>query len=296
MLPVILLIIAGIVCKRTLQIEAKPLAKLTLYVLSPALVFNSMASSNLSGSQLLKLAVGTVLLISLLAAVVGLLSKLLNLPVGTASAMQLGSVFMNVGNFGLPVILSVCGSRGLECAVVIVVTHQVLMFTLAVYFAARSQFGALRAFSQVLSMPSGYAAIVGLIVRVTGTSIPGYLLKPITLLAQASIPVFLLLLGIQLAGVFLVKRPRLLLLGSIVKLAVAPAAAFLLASALHLDPLSGKTLVIAAATPTAIVTTMLAIEFDAEPQLVSSLTLVTTTLGMGTVPLVVRMLGLSALY
>jgi len=255
-----------------------------------------MISSKLTGNQLVSLSLSTVLLICLLAAVIDLVSKLSGLPTTTVSAMQLGSVFMNVGNFGLPVILSVCGTRGLESAVVIVVTHQVLMFTMGVYFAARSRFGASRAVTQVLRMPSAYAAVAGLSLRETGLLIPSFISRPITLLAQASIPIFLILLGVQLAGVFISRRPALLTLGSVVKLVVAPVTACMLAYWLRLDPVSKQALVLAAATPTAIVTTMLAIEFEAEPQLVSSLALVTTVLGMGTVPVVVRLLGLSVLY
>lgn len=294
MLPVALLIAAGVICKRRLQVDAKPLAKLSLYIFSPALVFSSMANSSLSGNQVIRLSVGTVLLICLLTLTIGLISRLLRLPASTSSAMQLGSVFMNVGNFGLPVILSVCGTRGLERAVIIVVTHQVLMFSLAVYFAARSRFSVLTAATQVLRMPAGYAALVGVAVREANLVVPGVLAKPITLLAQASIPIFLLLLGIQLASVLVSRKPLPLLLGTIVKLAISPMIASILAHGLRLDPVSQQSLILAAATPTAVVTTMLAIEFDAEPQLVSSLTLVTTMLGMGTVPVVARLLGLAS--
>lgn len=292
MLPLVLLLCAGGLANRSLQVEARPLSRLTLYVLSPALVFNSLARSQLTGWELLGLSAGTILLILGLSVLVSLASPLWRSDARLTSALKLGAVFMNVGNYGLPIILGTCGPQGLERAVVIVVVHQVLMFSLAVYFAARSHLGAWHSLGQVLRMPTAYAALLALGWRYLPFSPPNFLMQTVGLLAQASLPVFLLLLGVQLASVLYSRRWGLLGFGSMIKLVAAPILAALLSRWLHLDILSGRVLILAAAAPSAIVTTMLAIEFDAEPELVSSLTLTTTVLSLLTVPLVVQSLGL----
>lgn len=293
MLPLVVLLAAGVIAGRCLQLEAKPLSRLTLYILSPALVFNSLVRSSLSGWQLLGLAGGTLAVILCLSLAVSLLCWALRWPARVASAVKLGSVFTNVGNYSLPIILSTCGAAGLERAVVIVVVHQLLLFSLAVYFAARSQMSATRSVGQIFRTPTFYAALIGLLWRRLPLAPPGWLLQAVGLLAQASLPVFLLLLGVQLSRAPFVRRFAVLGLGICVKLVAAPLLAAALATTLHLERLSGQVLTLAAAAPTAVVTVMLAIEFDAEPELVSTLALATTLLSLVSVPLVIRSLGLA---
>lgn len=292
MLPLILLILAGCLARRNLQIEAKPLAKLTLYLLSPALIFNSLYHSQLTGPQLAQLAGGTLLLIITLSGLLTVFTRLLGFPVPLASAMQLGAVFTNVGNYGLPIIAAVCGNEGLQRGAVVMVVHQMLMFSLAVYFAARSSLGVKAAAQKVLQMPTGYAAILALSLRYVTDSLPAWLAQSIALLCQASIPIFLLLLGIQLAEMLFCRRWLLLSLGTCFKLALSPLLANCLAKLLHFDTLSQQVLVLAAASPTAVVTTMLSVEFNTEPELVSSLTIITTIGSLISIPLVIRLLGL----
>jgi predicted permease len=293
MLPLILLLLGGVIARRCLQVEAKPLSKLTLYLLSPALVFNSLVRSDLAGFELLKLAFGTVALILGLSFLVSLLGYLLGWSPRLVSAMKLGAVFTNVGNYSLPIIVSLFGNAGLERVAVIIVAHQLLMCSLAVYFAARSHFGAWRSFTALLRMPTAYAALAALVWRQQPAVPPQFLLQTTGLLAQAALPIFLLLLGVQLSGATISPMPGLLCLGSLIKLAASPVWAAILALGLGLEQLSGYVLILAAAAPTAIVTTMLAIEFNAEPELVSSLTLCTTLLSLASVPLVISALGLT---
>lgn len=292
MMPLLLLIGAGILARRCLHIEAKPLAKLTLYLLSPALIFNSLYHSRLSGSQLVQLAGGTMLLIITLSLLLYALCRLLGFAANLASAMQLGSVFMNVGNYSLPIISAVSGQAGLERGAVIMVIHQMLMFSLAIYFAARGTLGPQAAVRKVFQMPTAYAALFALSLRALGYMLPTWLGQGIALLCQACIPIFLLLLGVQLADMLFSQRWLLLGLGTFYKLACAPLIANLFAKLLHFDSISQQVFVIAAASPTAVVTTMLSVEFDAEPELVSSLTIITTLVSLFSIPLIMRVLGL----
>ncbi len=292
MLPLLLLILAGGLAKHTLQVEAKPLARITLYILSPALIFNSLYHSQLTGYQLVQLIVGTVLLVGVLSLLLATCSRLLGISVRLASALQLGSVFMNVGNYGLPVITAVCGPRGLERGVVIMVVHQLLMFSLAVYFAARSSMGTKAAAGKILQMPTAYAAVLALCLRYLACQLPTWLQQSLNLLCQASIPMFLLLLGIQLADMLFCRRWLLLGLGTCFKLGLAPLLASCLSKLLQLDSLSQQVLILSAASPTAVVTTMLSVEFDTEPELVSSLTIITTTGSLLSIPLILHLLGL----
>ena len=286
MFPVLTLMGAGAVARRCWQVEARPLAQLILYLFCPALVFNSLLNTQLAGADsgpppapfsLVCLAAGP--------------RRILRWPGKLGSAVQLGSAFFNRGTFGLPIIYSTYGQAGLERAVVIVVTHQILLFSLALYLAARSQFGAGAALRRVARMPTGYAALAAFACRRFAYLPPSFIIQPIQLLAQASIPIFLLLLGVQLAGIRFSRRWALLGFGSLLKLGLSPLLASLLGPLLGLEGLSLAVFILAASMPTAVVTVLLAIQYETEPDLVSSLTLTTTLLSLGTIPLIVNSLS-----
>jgi predicted permease len=291
MFPVLTLMGAGAVARRCWQVEARPLAQLILYLFCPALVFNSLLNTQLAGADLAGLAAGTILLVSLVCLAAGAPGRILRWPGKLGSAVQLGSAFFNLGNFGLPIIYSTYGQAGLERAVVIVVTHQILLFSLALYLAARSQFGAGAALRRVARMPTGYAALAAFACRRFAYLPPSFIIQPIQLLAQASIPIFLLLLGVQLAGIRFSRRWALLGFGSLLKLGLSPLLASLLGPLLGLEGLSLAVFILAASMPTAVVTVLLAIQYETEPDLVSSLTLTTTLLSLGTIPLIVNSLS-----
>lgn len=289
-LPLFLLIAAGALSRRLWTIDPKPLAKLTLYVISPALIFNSLYHSQLPHDHILRLATATVVLIFALSLLLQLYSLICGLPSDLASAMQLGSVFMNVGNYGLPIVSAIAGTAGLERVAVVVVAHQMLMFTLAFYYAARTGFSLGQALAKILQMPTSHAAALALGLRFTAIGLPPGLVGAIQLLCQASVPVFLLLLGMQLAGSVFSRRWWLLTLGSFLKLGLAPLLAHGVALLFALDPLGRQVFILAAASPTAIITASMAVEYEVEPGLVTSLAILTTLLSLVTIPYIMVLL------
>jgi malate permease and related proteins len=60
---------------------------------------------------------------------------------------------------------------------------------------------------------------------------------------------------------------------------------------LPLDLLLEKVLIVSAAMPSAATTTMYALQFDAEPELVSSITFITTLVSIGTITPLLYLLG-----
>ncbi|GAA3329162.1 hypothetical protein GCM10020331_076090 [Ectobacillus funiculus] len=71
-----------------------------------------------------------------------------------------------------------------------------------------------------------------------------------------------------------------------IKLAISPVIAYGLTMLFPMDDMVKQIMVIIAAMPTAANTTMYAIQFDTEPEFVSSATLVSTSLSLATLPII----------
>jgi predicted permease len=291
MAPVVLLITAGFLARRYLGIEAPSLSKLTLNVLSPALVLNSLANSSLPAQHLVVMAGGVIILFAIQYVMVIGLARAAGLRRSETSAMNLMVLFMNLGNFGLPIVQFVYGVEGLERAVVMVAAQQILVYTVGVMLAGSSHLNWRQAVKAVVSMPNIYAIILGLYLHSSHTQLPMFVGQPVAILAQAANPMFLLVLGVQLASTRFVPRLKLISVATVLRLGVGPALAVALGVLLRMPPESLKVFVVEMGAPTAVTSCLLALEYNAEADLVSSATLVTTLLAVLTVPAIIALVG-----
>lgn len=75
-----------------------------------------------------------------------------------------------------------------------------------------------------------------------------------------------------------------------VRLILSPVIAWSLTYVLPLDPLMAKVLIVSAAMPSAATIVMYAVQFDSQPRLVSSVTLITTLFSVLTITLLLVLL------
>lgn len=73
-------------------------------------------------------------------AIANIVGKLLKLDPSEVSGLTLISTFTNSVNYGLPLVLLAFGQLGLDKASVYVIGQMIIVNTIGVYFAARSQF------------------------------------------------------------------------------------------------------------------------------------------------------------
>jgi predicted permease len=117
-------------------------------------------------------------------------------------------------------------------------------------------------------------------------TVPEPLAKAIHLLGQASVPVMLVTLGIQLAETSHdrwrgIHMPALAT-AIVVRLFIAPALAELAALLLGLSGLSRNVVITQSAMPTAVMTTIIAAEFECDNSFVTVAVLTTTVLSVVT--------------
>jgi predicted permease len=293
-LPVFLVAGVASLAQTRLQLNVQTVSRATFYLFAPALVFDGLVSSTVGAAEFGQI-VATVLLITIILWALGAaVSRLLKLEGPTQAAFLAAILLMNAGNYGLPVNLFAFGEAGLARASVYFTISALLSSSLGVYLTARGHASTRLALQRMAGVPLAYAALAGLIVSLVHVTIPEPLSKAIHLLGQASVPSMLVVLGVRLTETFRSKRRGfdLAALGSvaILRLAFAPVLAWLVTWALGLHGLDRSVVIVQSAMPTAVMTTILATEFESDPPFAAMCVLVTTLGSMLTLTLLLNWL------
>lgn len=277
-IPIFIVASVGFLIVRYLGADVQTLSRLTLHVLTPCLVFDILVNSTVSADEfgrLTLLALGTMLGSGLIA---WLVSRALSLDRVMTSAFIVVVMFANGGNYGLPLTLFVFGQEALARATVYFVESIVLTYTLGIFLASSGRSSIGEALLSVLRIPSIYASAAAIVVILIGVTPPPFLMRPIKLLADAAIPIMILVLGMQLERAIRPASLRLVGLAVGLRLVVSALLGLLLAQVLGLGVAARQAGVLQAAMPVAVVTTILAVEFEIEPTFVTSVVFLSTVL------------------
>lgn len=274
-LPIVLIATVGFVLAKKLSIEARPLARTMLYFFTPALVFSLTYKAKLS-SEYASMAVFVVLIAGLMLGVGGGLARVLRYDRLTTSAFLLGCLFVNAGNYGLPLILFAFGEEGLARAAFYFTINSILIQTLGIFVAARGKANARDALMNTLKMPLVYGVTLGLIFNLAHIPLPEPIVKAVDLAAGAAVPTMLVILGIEMAHARIENDRAVIAMASIAKLILVPLMAFPLAAWMGLEGVTRAVCIVEASMPTAVMATIVAVEFDARPKLVTGIVFVST--------------------
>lgn len=289
-LPVFLVAAVGFLLARHAAIEVRALARLSLHGLAPVLIFDLLVTSEITGA-----AAGRMVLLCLMVVTgMGLVARLVALPLRlTRSGMLaflLVVMFANGGNYGLPVALFAFGRDALVFATIYFVTSSVLTYTIGVSIAGSGRTSWRQAAAGIVRIPAVWALLAAAVVIGTGAAVPAPVSRALGLLSDAALPVMILVLGMQMARAAWPSRPWPVLAAATLSLVIAPLVGF---GAARLMGLSGPALqagVLQSSMPTAVVTTVIALEFDLEPAFVTSVVVVSTLLSPLTLTVVIAWL------
>lgn len=289
-LPVALVAIAGGLVGSWRKVALQPVSALVFYLFSPALVFHSLATTHLSAGASLRI-IGVMVATYIAMYIVSIIYSTVRRHDATMRAgFALAATTPNVGNMGLPVAMLAFGQAGFDVAVMNFVAGAILANSGGIAIASManggSRFEALRA---PFRYPSVYAALAGAVVNVFHIPLPPVIDTPMATLANAAVPVMLVVLGLQLRqAVGLDRWPDLVAVNA-VRLTVAPVVAWFVASALGLEGVSRGTLVVLSAMPTAVIATIVATEFGAQPTFVTRAVVTTTIVAMASLTVLITL-------
>lgn len=275
--PVFIAIGLGYALERRLKIEIKSVSRTIFYALTPCLVFSSLVKSTISGGEFWGIASFEILITLFVALVAWGVARALRFDRAMESAFLLATLFVNSGNYGLSVNQLAFGDEALARAVIYFVVSSLLVNTTGVYLASRGQARAGDALSNVFKVPIVYAVFLAVFVKLINLTVTGSpVFKAVDMVGQGAVPLMLLLLGMQLAKTPLTQGMKTAGLAAFIRLAVASIIAWPLANWLGLAGPTLQACVVEASMPTAVTTTVLAIEFDVKPEFVTSVVFLST--------------------
>lgn len=298
LLPIMVVVASGYVLQRRLELDLHSVNRVSLYLLSPALIFSSLAQSRIEVSETLRISAFMTLFVVAIGALTWLVALLIRLDPLDRAALMLCAMFMNAGNYGLPAARFAFGQEGFDRAVLFFVVQAILAQTLAIYIAGAGHGDRLGGLAQLLRMPQVYAVLAALAFRLggvrldpTGGGIVNDVFRGVDLVGDAAVPLLLIILGLQLAETGRISEGPKVALGTALRLGLSVPLAVGLSYLLNLDELSTKLAIMLSSMPTAVNVTILAIEFNVRPRFVSSVVVVSTAASVFTLTLILVLLG-----
>ncbi len=287
-LPVGLIILIGFIAGRTLPLERSTLSQLVLYILSPALVVDSLYRTKLSLASSSKLLFGFALTSATIYVMVWLVSKLLKLSTPLSRGITAIVMFPNNGNMGLPVVTFALGTAGLDRAIIYMIGSSFLMFCFGPAIIKGQ--GILQGLKLTFRLPLIWAILLGVSLRLFSINVPWELDKGIQKVGAAAIPIALIVLGIQLSETSFKPKIKEILV-TLCRLIVAPTIAYLIGRLLQLEILDLQVLVLQSAMPTAVNSFIIVSEFGGDKDLVARAIVTSTLMSFVTLPIVLLLLG-----
>lgn len=277
-LPVFCVAAVGFILARRFDANVVTLSRVSFYALSPCLVFTTLVRSQIGGAAFGRMALFCVLV----TAAMGLAARLAAIPLRldrrTLSAFLLVVMFSNGGNYGLPVVLFAFGQEALSYATVYFVTGAVLLYTVGVFLAAAGHRSVSNALVNITRVPAIYGVLGASVVLVAGVPVPLPIMRPIELMNDAALPIMMLVFGMQLDRARAPEQPAAVAVAVGLSLLVAPVVGLSLAWTMGLAGPALSAGIIQASMPAAVVTTILALEFDVAPTFVTSVVFLSTLL------------------
>jgi malate permease and related proteins len=275
-LPIFAIAGAGFLLARYAGVDVKTMARAVFYSLLPCLAFRLLVTSRASGPNVGRLMLLAVLIMGAMGCIGFAVAKGLGLDSKSLRAFLMVVMFSNGGNYGLPVVRFAFGSEALTYATIFFLTGSVATYVSGAFFAGSHRGKIAGALEKVWKMPSLYGIALALVVLAVGRPVPEAIMRPIDLLSDAALPVMILVLGMQLERAVWPARPGLVILAVGISLLVAPLVALGLAGLFGISGAARQAAVILSSMPVAVVTTILALEFELAPEFVTSAVFIST--------------------
>lgn len=280
--PVLLLAGAGYAWVRLgFDYQIQFVTRLAMTLGIPALIFTALMRTEIEPQALTAVSLAALAAHGALGLAMFVLVRLAGLEIRTYLAPL---VFGNTGNLGLPLALFAFGDEGLGYAVVIFAVSAILVFTVGIWLVSGGGSP-----GRVLREPMVAATVLGALFMMMGWETPRFLTNALDLLGQLAIPLMLITLGVAMSRLHPSRLGRGVWL-SLVKAAAAVALAWVIGLAFGLAPVPLAVLILQIATPVPVTAYLLAERYEAEPDAVAGLVVISTLLAVVTIPLTLAFL------
>ena len=291
LLPILLVAGVGYLAGKWLKIEARSISRVVFYIFSPCLIFDLLTTSQLSNGDILRMVAFAASSILAVGALTYLLGSLMRLNRKMLAAVMVSTVALNAGNYGLSLNLFAFGEEALAYASLFFVTSAIITYTVGVLIASMGKSGLGTALKGLTKVPTVYAVTLALLFISLGWELPLPLSRSVSLLSDASIPGMLIVLGLQLKNNHNSRNFGALSLANGMRLLAGPIVGLFLAGVFQLQGMAFNAGVLESSMPTAVLSIILATEFDVEPAFVTTAVFTSTILSPLTLTPLLLFLG-----
>ncbi len=293
--PVFLVIGVGFFLRKIAGMDASASAGITrivFYVSVPALLFHSIARSNFYNSFPLS-AIGVIYTVSILTATIIYLVSGLSHSADPGVISQ-GAYRSNMVFLGLPIISNLFGSDSPIMATVSILIGltvplynllAVIVLTLSATRGGRGKRYRTGILKDVLLNPLILASLLGIFWSIFRLPIPVPVDRALSMTGSIAAPLALISVGLSLDFSFIMERVNLTMVVSFLKLAGYPTLIFLALFFLQESREIIVSTVILAASPTAVVSHIMAKEMGGDSHLSAAIVVATTLLSLFTISL-----------
>lgn len=290
-LPIFLIAGAGFLVSKYLNLQPRLLSQVTLYLFTPFLTFKLLTTNKLLGQEILGIFIFALVVMSLVGLVTWGAGRLLKLDRKIMAAVLLCAMFMNAGNFGIPLLGFSFGEKAQAYGSLYFVSMAVLTNTFGIAIASSGKSTLRQSVINLLRFPALYAVGVAGLFITFGWSLPLPLTRSVDILSGAAIPCMLVLLGMQLQVARWDGHYKALGLALATRMLVAPLLALAISSLFNLSGSLLQASVTESSMPPAVMNALLATEYDAEPSFATFVILAGTLLSPFTLTPLLAYLG-----
>lgn len=267
--PIFAMVGLGYLVQKRVGLDLPTLARLNFYVFVPAFLFVKIYESTLSPADLGRIGLHFALFFCIMGVLAWSAANIFGLGERMKRALTASVIFYNSGNYGIPVAQLAFGGATLPLQVqaAMVMLQNLTTFTFGVLLMAGGRGGRRRdTLLEVFKLPMIYVLVTAGVMRHFGWVPLAPVNTALHFLSGALVPVAVVTLGAQMAGLEVPRFGRALSLSLVLRLVAAPIVGFGLVWALGIKGLLGESLMISTCFPTAVNSALLALQFENEPE------------------------------
>ena len=267
------------------------LSKIVLYIALPSMIFVNLRTANISHDMLflpiLGIATSFILLI-----IAYLYCRARNYSKKKSWTIMIASSIMNTGFIGFPVTMGVFGNEGFLNAVFFDLSTSIMIVIYGVILA--KEFGGDRhdVIKNTITFIPLWAVIFGLIFNAFDIPLVYVVENILNYFGQATIPLIMIAIGLSLNHGNIKSYMSDSIVVSGFKLVLAPVIIFVLLSLLKIKGMAFNIAILEAGMSTAGNSLVLAVQYDLDKDLMSSLIFVTVVLSVLTLTIIISILTL----
>jgi hypothetical protein len=274
--PIFIIVMVGFAYGRKHRPDMLVANSLNISVFLPALFFSALAGKSFNLADNLPIALGCAVVVLGSGVLTWVVARLLGMDPKT---LVPPSMFNNVGNMGLPLLLLTFGEQTLGAAVVLMLVVTVLQFTVGIWLLS-GRFNA----SMLWREPLLAAAGGGIFVSLSGLTVWQPLMVAIKLLGDISIGLMIFSLGVRLSSAHL-GAWRIGVVGACVTPITGMLVAWGFGLMAGLSLLEQDMLFVFGALPPAVSSFIFAERYQQEPDKVASIVILGNALALFFIPL-----------